>query len=92
LTYGLSIYGPFTNTLSALEDVTGRLGAVFPSATEDQIFTVWTTMCSYYYFNTVEVVWSNGDLLIHVYGMPIDVFEDADCLFHAKISPSGTYC
>lgn len=92
MNYGLTIYGPFVDTLSAREDVYKRLKAVFSFAPDKQVYCVWQTMRDYPYFNNVEVVQRlSGDLLVHVYGSPLHVPEDADCLFHAKISPGGTY-
>lgn len=92
MNYGLTIYGPFGDTSSEKEDAARRIMVVFPSTSVGQIQTVWATMRDYHFFNTIDIVAKHDDaLLVHVYGAPVDVPEDADCLFHAKISHEGRY-
>lgn len=91
MNYGLTIYGPLVDTEVAREALYRRLLILF-DATAEQIRTAWETMRNFPDFNSVEVIKRrSGDLLVHVYYSPIDVPADADCAFHAKITPKGMY-
>jgi hypothetical protein len=89
--YGVTIYGPIEDTLQSRQKLLSVVATAFPIEYA-QFQTLWQTMLNYPDFNSVNVVMRrDGDLVVHVYYSPVDVSEGADCAFHAKISPGGTY-
>lgn len=88
MSYGLTIYGPLEETDLRHQAFIQRVGAIF-FCTYDQIETAWATMINYPDFNHVDITRRHdGDLVIHVYDTPADA---PTSVFHAKISPGGTY-
>jgi hypothetical protein len=89
--YGLSIYPLFEDDYRTRKTFFTMVATAFP-VQYAQIETAWQTLRNYPDFNNVQIHRrSTGDLVIEVYYSPLDIPKDADCVFHAKISPSGSY-
>jgi flavoprotein len=89
--YGLTVYGPFEGEPSEVSELQTHLYDLL-RATPRQAHTVVETMRAYSDFRTVTVAKrANGDLVVNVYLVPVDVSVASNCAFHARVSPQGVY-